>query len=152
RLKRADGLKLFIRSWHPDRKARGAVAIVPGFNSHSGYYAWTGEQFAAKGLATYAIDLRGRGHSDGERFYVENFADYVGDADALVSLVKEREPGLPVFMLGHSAGGVIACTYTLDHPNELAGLICESFAHEIPAPEFVLAVFKGVSHLAPHAD
>src|SRR6202008_3320399 len=37
------------------------------------------------------------------------------------------------------------------HQSELAGLICESFAHDIPAPDFALAVFKGLSHLAPHA-
>ena len=53
------------------------VVIVPGFNSHSGYYAWAAGQFAAAGLAVYAMDLRGRGQSDGERFYVETFADYV---------------------------------------------------------------------------
>jgi alpha-beta hydrolase superfamily lysophospholipase len=58
---------------------------------------------------------------------------------------------LPCFLLGHSAGGVVSCLYTLDHQAELAGLICESFAHELPAPDFALAVFKGLGHLAPHA-
>src|SRR5262245_45361796 len=72
------GLKIFTRSWHPaDGKPRAVVVIVPGFNSHSGYYQWVAEQFAASGLAVYALDLRGRGQSDGERFYVEKFADYV---------------------------------------------------------------------------
>jgi alpha-beta hydrolase superfamily lysophospholipase len=130
---------------------RGVVAIVPGFNSHSGYYSWVGEQFAANGLAAYAVDLRGRGQSDGERFYIQTFSDYVSDVVSLVGLVKSREPGLPVILLGHSAGGVVACLYTLDHPGTVVGLICESFAHEIPAPDFALAVFKGLSHLAPHA-
>ena len=32
-----------------------------------------------------------------------------------------------VFLLGHRAGGVISCVYTLEHQSELAGLICESF-------------------------
>ena len=62
-----------------------------------------------------------------------------------------REPGLPVFLLGHSAGGVAACVYTLENPTAISALICESFAHEIPAPDFALAVFKGLSHVAPHA-
>jgi alpha-beta hydrolase superfamily lysophospholipase len=56
-----------------------------------------------------------------------------------------------MFMLGHSAGGVVACTYALDHQAELAGLICESFAFQVPAPDFALAVLKGLSHIAPHA-
>jgi alpha-beta hydrolase superfamily lysophospholipase len=145
-----DGLKIFVRFSRPP-KPRGVVVIVPGFNSHSGYYAWPAERLAAHGLAVYALDLRGRGHSDGERFYVESFADYIKDVAAVVSLTKEREPGLPTFLLGHSAGGVVACLYTLEHQGELAGLICESFAHEIPAPDFALAVFKGLGHLAPHA-
>jgi len=145
------GLKIFFRSWRPSTTARGAVLIVPGFNSHSGYYAWVAERLTAVGHATYAVDLRGRGRSDGERFYVDKFADYVSDITALMDVVKSRNPGLPVFLLGHSAGGVLACLYTLDHPSVLAGLICENFAFQTPAPDFALAVLKGLSHVAPHA-
>lgn len=146
-----DNLNLFVRSWRPEGIARAAVAIVPGFNSHGGYYSWVGEQCTADGLAAYAVDLRGRGHSDGERFYIKSFSDYVNDVSSLVGLVKSREPGLPIMLLGHSAGGVVSCLYVLDHPGTVSGLICESFAHEIPAPDFALAVFKGLSHVAPHA-
>ena len=145
------GLKIFFRSWHPDDTAHAIVVIVPGFNAHSGYYEWVAEQFVAEGLAVYAVDLRGRGNSDGERFYVEAFEDYVRDVEAVTAVVKSREPGLPMFLLGHSAGGVVACLYTLEHQAELTGLICESFAHELPAPDFALAVLKGLSHVAPHA-
>jgi len=147
----SDGLNIFFRSWRPKATARAVVVIVPGFNSHSGYYKWVAEQLTAEDLAVYAVDLRGRGLSDGERFYVERFAEYVGDVSALVKLAKSRHPGVPIYLLGHSAGGVISCTYTLENQSELAGLICESFAFQVPAPDFALAVFKGLSHLAPHA-
>ena len=145
------GLKIFFRSWHPTDKPRATVVIIPGFNAHSGYYEWVADQFVADGLSVYAVDLRGRGNSDGERFFVESFEDYVRDVEAVIAIVKSREVGRPLFMLGHSAGGVVSCLYTLDHPDDLAGLICESFAHELPAPDFALAVFKGLSHIAPHA-
>jgi acylglycerol lipase len=145
------GLNLFLRVWRPKGPARGVVVIVHGFNAHSGYYEWAAEQFTARGLAVYALDLRGRGKSDGERFYVAKFADYVSDVASLVTLAKSRESELPVFLLGHSAGGVVACLYCLDHQAELAGLICESFAFQVPAPDFALAVLKGLSHLVPHA-
>jgi alpha-beta hydrolase superfamily lysophospholipase len=151
RIEGATGLNLFVRSWRPKGAVCGVVVIIPGFNAHSGYYAWAGEQLAADGLAAYAVDLRGRGQSDGERFYIDTFADYVSDAGSLVTLVKSREPGFPVFLLGHSAGGVVSCLYALDHQSELAGLVCESFAFQTPAPDFALAVLKGLSHLAPHA-
>ena len=147
----SDGLNIFFRSWPPPATARGVVVIVPGFNSHSGYYEWVAEQLTAEGLAVYAIDLRGRGRSDGERFYVATFGEYVSDVSALVNLAKSRHLGVPAYLLGHSAGGVVSCLYALEHQSELAGLVCESFAFQVPAPDFALAVFKGLSHVAPHA-
>jgi alpha-beta hydrolase superfamily lysophospholipase len=143
------GIKIHLRSWRPNGRPRAVMVLVHGFNSHSGQYAWASEQFVAHGLVAYAPDLRGRGKSEGERFFVGNYADYVSDVASAVHVAKTREPGLPVFLLGHSAGGVIACVYTLDNQSELAGFICESFAQQAPAPDFVLAAIKGVSRIAP---
>jgi acylglycerol lipase len=144
------GLKLFSRSWQPEGKARGVVVIVPGFNSHSGQYLWVGEQFAKNNLAAYAIDLRGRGRSEGERFYVEKMEDYTDDVATLIRSAKSENPGVPVFVLGHSAGGVVSCIYALDHQSEIDGLICESFAYDLPVPGFVLSLLKGFDYIAPH--
>lgn len=151
KIKSASGLNLLVRSWKPTSPPRAVVAIVPGLNSHGGYYVWAGEQLAAAGFAVYVVDLRGRGKSEGERFYIDSISDYISDVHDMVKLAKSREPGLPVFLLGHSAGGVISCLYTLEHQEELTGLVCEDFAFKVPAPDVVLAVFKGISHLAPHA-
>lgn len=144
------GLKIFTRNWQPEGAPRGVVVIVHGFNSHSGQYLWTAEQFANKGLAVYALDLRGRGRSEGERFYVEKIEDFTDDVETLVKQAKSENPGLPVFMLGHSAGGVTACVYALDHQAEIDGLICESFAYELPVPDIVLTFLKGLSYITPH--
>jgi acylglycerol lipase len=144
------GLKIFTRSWQPEGKARGVVVIVPGLNSHSGQYLWVGEQFAANDLAAYAIDLRGRGRSEGERYYVEKMEDYTDDVATLVGIAKSENPGLPVFVLGHSVGGVVSCIYTLDHQSEIDGLICESFAYDLPVPEIALLFIKGLSYITPH--
>ncbi len=144
------GLNIFTRTWRPAETPRGVVVISHGFNAHSGQYLWVADQFLAQGLAVYALDHRGRGKSDGERFFVEKFSDYEDDLATFVSMVKSENPGLPVFLLGHSAGGVIACNFALDHQAEINGLICEDFAYQIPAPDFALTVIKGLSYLAPH--
>jgi alpha-beta hydrolase superfamily lysophospholipase len=144
------GLKIFTRIWQPEGTARGVIVIVHGFNSHSGQYLWAAEQFASKGLAVYALDLRGRGRSDGERFFVEKIEDYVDDVATFVRAAKTENPGLPIFVLGHSAGGVVSCVYTLDHQSEINGLICESFAYELPVPDLVLSFLKGLSYITPH--
>jgi alpha-beta hydrolase superfamily lysophospholipase len=145
----AGGLKIFMRSWRPDGAPRAIVVISHGFNSHSGQYVWVAEQLATEGFAVYAHDYRGRGLSEGERFHVEHVDEYVGDLVQVVGIAKARDPGPPVYVLGHSAGGVIASTYALDHQADIAGLVCESFAFRVPAPDIALQVIKGVSHLAP---
>jgi acylglycerol lipase len=146
------GLNIFVRSWRPEGRApRALVVISHGVNSHGGYYEWTAEQLVTAGFSVYAIDHRGRGKSEGERFYVETVADYVADLKTLIDLAKSHEPGLPAFLLGHSAGGVIACSYALDHQADIAGLICESFAFQVYAPDLALAAVKGLTHIVPHA-
>jgi acylglycerol lipase len=144
------GLKIFTRTWLPERNIRGAIVLVHGLNSHSGYYQWVADQFTTQNYAVYALDLHGRGQSEGERFYVQSIYDWVNEVDQLVDITKAAHPGLPVFMLGHSAGGVISCLYALEHQAKINGLICESFAYQVPAPDFALAVLKGLSHIAPH--
>lgn len=145
-----DGNAIFFRCWRPEGPPSALVVICHGVNSHSGQYDWTARQLVENGFAVYALDLRGRGKSSGQRFYVGDIEEYVGDLATLIDLAKTREPGLKVFLLGHSAGGVVSCVYTLEHQDRIDGLICESFAFRVPAPGVVLSVIKGLSHVAPH--
>ncbi|WP_197021271.1 alpha/beta hydrolase [Sphingomonas sp. UNC305MFCol5.2] len=143
------GLNIFYRAWEPADAPRAVVVICHGVNSHGGQYFWAAEQLVASGYAVFALDLRGRGRSDGERFYVEDVADYVSDVAGTIAIAKARHPGLKLFLLGHSAGGVTSASYVLDHQAEIDGFICESFAFQVPAPGFALAAIKGLSHIAP---
>ena len=122
KIESAKGLKIFVRSRAPESAPRAVIVICHGVNSHSGQYLWAGEQFASAGYAVFALDLRGRGRSDGERFYVEDVADYVSDVANTIALAKSRYPGLPLYLLGHSACCVVSATYVLDNASELACL------------------------------
>ena len=144
-----DGVRIFLRTW-TSSTPRGVIVICHGVNAHGGQYLWPDAHFAEQDFAVFALDLRGRGRSEGERFYVEDVADYVSDVADTIRLAKTRHPGLPVFLLGHSAGGVTSASYVLDHQGELAGFICESFAFRVFAPGFVLSLVKALSHVAPH--
>lgn len=143
------GTRLFARCWRPANPPRAVVVICHGVNSHSGQYLWTGEKLAAAGFAVYAYDHRGRGKSQGPRFYIDDISDYTEDLGTFIALAKSREPGRKIFLLGHSAGGVIGCTWTLDHQTEIAGFICESFAYKVPAPAPVLALVRLLGKIAP---
>lgn len=149
RVESSGGVGIHLRIWEPAPPPRAALVICHGLNAHGGYYIPTAERFAGAGFAVAALDLRGRGKSEGERFFVQDIAEYVADVAAVVALVKERHPGAPVFLLGHSAGGVVSCAYALDNPGALAGLICESFAFRVPAPGFALAAIKLLGGVLP---
>lgn len=145
----ADGLMICFHSWQSDGAPRAVVVINHGVNSHGGQYGWPAEQLTAAGFAVHAIDMRGRGRSEGKRFSIDDVAEYTGDLHQLIRISKERHPGLPLFLLGHSAGGVVSCTYALDRQDELAGFICESFAYRVPAPGPVLAIIKLLGRILP---
>jgi alpha-beta hydrolase superfamily lysophospholipase len=149
KVRSAGDVEIHVRAFPPVGRPRAAVVMCHGVNSHGGQYLWPGTQLAAGGLAAFALDLRGRGKSDGARYFVDDIADYVADVASVIALAKSRHPGLPVFLLGHSAGGVVSCSYALDHQAEIAGLICESFAFKVPAPDAALAVIKGLSRIFP---
>jgi alpha-beta hydrolase superfamily lysophospholipase len=146
-----DGMSVFYRTWQSAGQPKAVVVIAHGFNSHSGYYEWTAEQLAANNYAVYAIDFPGRGKSDGERYYIADYNSFVTELDKLIDIAQAAHPGLSTFLLGHSAGGVLSAVYTLGYQKKLSGFICESFAFQVPAPEFALAVLKGLSHVFPHA-
>lgn len=142
-------LSIFYRVWQPEGPPRAVVAFCHGFNAHSGHFAWAGERLAAAGYAVFAVDLRGRGRSQGDRFYVEDIQEYVADLAQMIGIAKAAHPGLKLFLLGHSAGGVTSAVYVLDHGHEIDGFVCESFAFQVPAPGFVLSALRGLSHIAP---
>lgn len=145
------GGRIFTRHWEPAGTPKANLIICHGVNSHGGQYIRAGKEFAARGFAVTALDLRGRGKSDGERFYAESIDAYVSDLSQAIELGRSKHPDLPVYLLGHSAGGVTSVAYTLDYQDRIAGLICESFAFRVFAPNFALKLLEGASHVAPHA-
>jgi acylglycerol lipase len=143
--------RIFTRHWEPEGHAHASLVLCHGVNSHGGQYVRAAEDFARRGYAVTVLDLRGRGKSEGERFYIDSIDDYVSDLSQTIDLARARHSNLPLYLLGHSAGGVTAVSYALDHQDKLDGLICESFAFRVYAPNFALKLLEGASHIVPHA-
>ena len=108
------GGRIFCRHWQPSGEVRANLVICHGVNSHGGQYIGAGQEFAARGYAVTALDLRGRGRSDGERFYANSVDDYVSDLSQAIEFGRSKYPGLPLYLLGHSAGGVTSVSYAQD--------------------------------------
>lgn len=144
------GQKIFYRNWKPANTPKAVVVIIHGLNSHSGYFQSFSEQLTRQDFEVYAIDLVGRGNSEGERYYISDFQSVVGDIDQLIDIARNTHPTLSLFLLGHSAGGVFASVYAVQHQDKLKGLISESFAFQVPAPGFVLSILKFLANFVPH--
>ncbi len=119
-----DGYELFYRVWQPKNKPKAAVIVSHGYAEHSGRYGNVGTALSAAGYAVYVHDQRGHGKSKGMRAHVESPQHLLDDLISLLSLVREKEgDSIPVFLLGHSFGSVIAVHFAADYQDELKGLI-----------------------------
>ena len=120
------GPALFGQSWGPRTPPRAAILIVHGLAEHSGRYAATAAALADAGFAVHAVDYRGHGRSEGGRVHVDRIEDYVADVQAALEEVRRRPPARPLFVLGHSQGGLIALKMALDDPGAIDGLVVTS--------------------------
>ncbi len=122
-LRTADGLELAGLALRPAGEPKAAVAMVHGFGEHARRYGALHRVLLDAGYAIGAADLRGFGRSPGARGHIDRWDDYRADADAIVGLAGSLAPGRPVFLFGHSMGGLIVLDFALHRPDGLAGVI-----------------------------
>lgn len=121
--KSQDGLEMFSRSWAPEGAPKAVVCIVHGLGEHSGRHGHIGEAFAEAGFALVAFDLRGHGRSGGKRGHFPSFDAAMDDIHQHIRQGSEKFPGLPVFLYGHSMGGLLVLNYATYHKHTLSGVI-----------------------------
>jgi acylglycerol lipase len=120
----AGGLRLHEQSWLPDGDSIAAVVLHHGLWDYGDYYAPFAEELTRRGYSVFAYDMRGHGTSDGQRAFVQSFEHYVQDLEIFLQRVRQQIGDQPLFLFGHSLGGLIAATYGAERPdNGLRGFI-----------------------------
>lgn len=146
---------LFERRWPaPGGEPRALVLVVHGLSEHSGRYAALAAAAGRAGFETRAIDLYGHGMSPGRRGHIRDFeADHLGAVNFLVTHAERERPGVPVFLLGHSLGGLIAARWvqTRVFASRLAGLILVApfVAPAMRVPAWKLGASRLLGRLRP---
>ncbi|MBD2079707.1 alpha/beta hydrolase [Leptolyngbya sp. FACHB-17] len=120
--KSVGGLRLYYQSWHPVRNTRAVLVLLHGLGSHSGRFNNIVQYLVPAGYAIYALDLRGHGHSSGQRGHINSWSEFRADLDLFLRQIQSTT-NLPCFVLGHSIGGMIALEYALHFPAAVQGVI-----------------------------
>jgi alpha-beta hydrolase superfamily lysophospholipase len=142
---------IYFQSWLPEGEPKAVSLIVHGLAEHSGRYRSVVNYFVPLGYAVYGIDHLGHGKSDGIRVYVERFDDYINTLKIYFDMIQRWQPDHPIFLVGHSMGGLISAVYLLDHQADLAGAVLSGPAVKIPkhVTPAMLFVGKMLSSLIP---
>jgi len=149
----ANGDSIYHQCWLPDGPARAVLLLVHGLAEHSGRYGNLVRHFVPLGYAVYGIDHVGHGKSDGRRAFVWNFEDFLQPLETYSGMVRGAHPGLPVFLIGHSMGGLIGAAYLIDHQDEFRGAVLSGPSVRIPdnISPAIIFVGKVLSRLLPKA-
>ncbi len=145
-----DGTSLYEETWAPSGAQRGTVVIVHGYGEHIGRYQHVAKALTQAGFAARGADLRGHGKSGGKRGLVLRFDEYLDDTALLIARAREATGG-PLFLLGHSFGGLIATHVALRGSPKLDGLLVSSpyYALAMKVPAIKIFVGKIASSIVP---
>ncbi len=126
-----DGTEVFVNRWLPDDEPRAIVQVAHGLAEHSSRYERFARRLTDHGYAVYASDHRGHGKTSSPRGVFgehDGWRTVIDDLHAVTVKAREEQPGLPVFLLGHSMGSFISRGYATRYGSELAGLVLSGTA------------------------
>ena len=131
----------YVHRWSAPQP-RSIVLIAHGYGEHAGRYEHVARRLADDvGAAVYAPDHRGHGRTDGATGLVSDGEAIVADLHEVAGGARAEHPGLPVALIGHSMGGLIAARYGQRFAGELAALVlCAPAVGGNPAFEQLLAM------------
>ena len=144
-------LRLHYRSWEASAP-RSALLLVHGLAEHAGRYERFGQDLAAAGHSVYALDLRGHGDSDGRRGHVRRFDHLLQDVDRFRREVQGMvRPDLPLFLIGHSLGGLVSLRYLEEYSPPFKGAVLSApwLATALAIPHWKVAAAQVLTRLAP---
>ena len=143
--------RLYQQSWLPDSEPRAVVLLVHGLGEHSSRYTHVAEHLTQRGFAVFTLDHYGHGKSDGHAGFVERFSVYLDGVAALLEKARSEHPRQPLFLLGHSMGGLIAATFLLDHQSAFRAAVLSGPAikSDQAPPAIVIGLIRLLSAVAP---
>lgn len=116
------GENIYVQQWTPG-ETKAVIALVHGIGEHGGRYGHMADWYGQKGLATIALDYMGHGKSEGKKGYIPSYEAVMDLLDTFLGHVKDRFPGLPIIIYGHSLGGNFVTNFALRRKPDVAATV-----------------------------
>jgi len=144
---------MYYQYWLPDTEPKAILLVAHGLAEHSGRYMNLVNLLVPSGYAVYGIDHMGHGKSDGKRVFVERFQDYTTPLKTYFDMIRAWQPKRPIFLIGHSMGGLIGSAYLLKHQEDLAGAVLSAPSIKVPdnISPITILIGKMLSIIMPRA-
>ncbi len=146
------GARITYLRWQP-QTPRAVVLLVHGMAEHAGRYQPLAQKLCDANIAVCAPDLPGHGRSEGKRCHIGRFEEFLTTVAELRALIGTRFPGLPVFLLGHSMGGLVATATVLESAQDYRGLVLSGPAlqTELTPPWLQIQILRLLAVVWPSA-
>ncbi len=148
-LRTPDGETLALQDWPAAGVMRGVVVLVHGLGEHAGRYAHVAGWLNARGFAVRAAEQHGRGASSGVRGGLPQGDRLVEDLALVVDHTRRAFPGLPLVLLGHSLGGLVAASFVARAVRPVEALVLSSPGLDPGLSRFQKALLGVLSRIAP---
>jgi alpha-beta hydrolase superfamily lysophospholipase len=155
-----DGENLAFYNWQPEEstqmmggpvaKKRGVVLMVHGLGEHAGRYDHVASAMRGWGFEVHAYDQRGHGESGGSPGKLPNHLALLDDLAEVVDDTRQQYPHLPLILLGHSMGGLVASRFVSLGMRPVDALILSSPALDAGLSYFQKILLRVLSLLAPN--
>ncbi len=127
-----DDVTFYMQGWEPEGKPRAIVCLIHGLGEHTGRYGHVGKALNDAGYALFGFDLRGHGQSGGSRGHIPSLDVALQDIHQFIGFQKQKFPDIPIFLYGHSLGGLFALAYTIQYSDGIKGVIVTGVALHSP--------------------
>jgi len=152
----SDGKERQVHVWEPE-KPRMVFLTVHGGMDHGGNYCLPALFFKKNGIATVAHDQQGHDHHGPDhptKVIISRFEVFLDDLELMVNWVAECYPGVPLYILAHSMGGLIATHFAIRKRKSAAGVrgfIISSpyYVNAVKTPPIMVKLAGILSAVAP---
>ncbi len=151
--KGARNCSIYYQAWLPEGDVKAVLFVVHGLGEHSGRYMNVVNHFVPLGYAVYGLDHIGHGKTEGPKEIIERFEDFTQTLTIYYNMVAGWQAGKPIFILGHSMGGLIATHYLLDYQANFRGAVISAPSIKIGESISPVTITMGkiLSVIAPKA-